>query len=112
MSVRISLTVEASEIFLSLNMIFSLKRAAVVWQILERISGFDPSLEMIVPLFLKFSASSSLSPFILICHSHPMPHASHMILSRKMLKTRASQSISNFGDVTYSGADVYVRFLY
>ena len=47
MSVRISLTLEASEMFLSLNMIFSLERAAVVWAILERISGSDPSLEMI-----------------------------------------------------------------
>ena len=43
MSVRISLTLEASEMFLSLHMIFSLERAAVVWAILERISGFDPS---------------------------------------------------------------------
>ena len=41
MSVRISLTLEASEMFLSLHMIFSLERAAVVWAILERISGFD-----------------------------------------------------------------------
>ena len=31
MSVRISLTIEASEMFLSLHMIFSLERAAVVW---------------------------------------------------------------------------------
>ena len=60
MNVRISLTLEASEIFLSLHMIFSLERAAVAWTILERISGFEPSLEMIVPMFLKFSASSSL----------------------------------------------------
>ena len=47
-------------------MIFSLERAAVVWAILERISGFDPSLEMIAPRYLKFSTSSSLWPFILI----------------------------------------------
>ena len=47
MSVHISLTLEASEMFLSLHMIFSLERAAVVWAILERISDFDPSLEMI-----------------------------------------------------------------
>ena len=44
MSVRISLTVEASEMFLSLYMIVSLEKAAVVYAILERISGFDPSL--------------------------------------------------------------------
>ena len=54
-----SLTLEASEMFLSLHMIFSLERAAVVWAILERISGFDPSLEMIAPRYLKFSTSSS-----------------------------------------------------
>ena len=53
------LTLEGSEIFLSLAMIFSLEKAAVVWAILERMSGFDTSLEMIVPLFLKFSASFS-----------------------------------------------------
>ena len=56
----ISLTLEASEMFLSLHMIFSLERAAVVWAILERISDFDPSLEMIAPRYLKFSISSSL----------------------------------------------------
>ena len=60
MSVRTSLTLEASEIFFYPHMIFSLERTAVVWAILERVTGFDPSLEMIVPMFLKFSASSSL----------------------------------------------------
>ena len=54
MSVRISLTLEASEMFLSLHMIFSLERATVVWAILERISGFDPLLEVITPRFLAF----------------------------------------------------------
>ena len=66
MGVRISLTLEASEMFLSLHMIFSLERAAVVWAILERISGFDPPLEMIAPRYLKFSTSSTFLPFILI----------------------------------------------
>ena len=47
-------------------MIFSLERAAVVWAILERISGFDSSLEMIAPRYLKFSTVSSLGPLILI----------------------------------------------
>ena len=46
-------------------MIFSLERAAVVWAILERISGFDPSLEMIAPRCLNFSTSSSLLTFYL-----------------------------------------------
>ena len=66
MSVRISLTLEASEMFLSLHMIFSLERPALVCAILERISGFDPSLEMIAPRYLKFPTSSSVWPFILI----------------------------------------------
>ena len=42
------------------HMIFSLERAAVIWAILERISGVDPSLEIIAPRYLKFSTSSSL----------------------------------------------------
>ena len=42
-------------------MIFiSQERATVVWAILERISGFDPSLEMVAPRYLKFSTASSL----------------------------------------------------
>ena len=39
-------------------MIFSLERAAVVWSILERISGFDPSLEMVAPRYLKILANN------------------------------------------------------
>ena len=63
-SVRISLTFEASEMNLSLHMIFNLERALCA--ILERISGLDPSLEMTAPRYLKFFTSSSLWPFILI----------------------------------------------
>ena len=40
MSVHISLILEASEVFLSLHMIFSLERAAVDRAILEKISRF------------------------------------------------------------------------
>ena len=47
-------------------MIFSLERAVVVWAILERILGFDPSLEMADTRYLKFSTSSVLWHFILI----------------------------------------------
>ena len=72
MSVCISLTLEAREMFLSLHLIFSLEKAAVVWAILERISGFDPSLEMSAPRYLKFSTSSSLWPFILISFWKPL----------------------------------------
>ena len=60
LSSNLFLTLEASEMFFSLHMIFSLERAAVVWAILERISGFDSLLEMIAPRYLKFSTSSSL----------------------------------------------------
>ena len=60
MSVRISLSLEARETFLSHHMIFSLERPAVFWAILERNSGFDPSLEIIVPRYLQFSTASSL----------------------------------------------------
>ena len=76
MSFRIKLTLEASEMFLSLHMNFTLERAAVVWAILERISGFDPSLEMIAPRYLMFSTSSRLWPVLdlsleaiwVVCH--------------------------------------------
>ena len=64
-SIRISLTLDAGYMFLSLQMIFS---GAVVCAILGRISGFDPLLEMICPRYLKLSAASSLWPFILISH--------------------------------------------
>ena len=110
MSVHISLTLEASEMFLSLHMIFSLERAAIVWAILERISGFDPSLEMIAPRYLKFSTSSSLWPFILISLWKPFglfvitfvlsgPISILylvVILSRRSIRTPASSSSSAF----------------
>ena len=70
MSVRISLTLQASEMFLSLNMIFSLERAAVVWAILERISGFDPPLEMIAPRYLKFSIFYHSLLSLVVCLGH------------------------------------------
>ena len=70
MSFRISLTLEASEMFLSLHMIFSLERAIVAWAILETIA----------PRYLLFSTSSSLWPFILI--SLWKPFVSRRILKR------------------------------
>ena len=80
MSVRISLTLEASEMFLSLHMIFSLERAAAVWAILKGISGFDPSLEMIAAKYLEFSSSFSLWPFILISLWKPFVVCHHFSL--------------------------------
>ena len=52
MSVRISLALEAREMFLSLHIVSSLERAAVVWATLENISGLDPALEMTNPRYL------------------------------------------------------------
>ena len=57
---------------LCLHMIFSLERATVVWAILERISGFDPSFEMTDPRYLKFSTASSFWPFIPISLWKPL----------------------------------------
>ena len=109
MSVHINLTLEASEMFLSHHIIFSLERAAVVWAILERISGFDPSLEMIAPRYLKFSTSSSLWPFILISLWKPFGFVITfvlsgpisilylvVVLSRRSIRTPASSSSSAF----------------
>ena len=44
MSVNINVPLEATDMFLSLHMIFSLERAAVFWAILEKTSDLDPSL--------------------------------------------------------------------
>ena len=48
--------------FLSLHMIFRLQGDAVVCVMLERISGLDPSFEMIDTWYLKLSTASSLWP--------------------------------------------------
>ena len=110
MSVHISLTLEASEMFLSLHMIFSLESAALVWDILERILGFDPSLETIAPRYLKFSTSSSLWPVILISLWKPLglfviPFVLSgpisilyllVVLSRRSIRMPASYSSSAF----------------
>ena len=64
LSVRINVTLEVREIFLSFHMILSLVRAAVVWTIVESISGLEPSLEMTDPKYLKFSNSSNRWHFI------------------------------------------------
>ena len=96
--------------FLSLHMIFSLERGAVVWAILERISGFDPSLEKTAPRYLKFSTSSSLWSFILISLWKPFrlfvitfvlsgPISILylvVVLSRRSTRTPASSSSSAF----------------
>ena len=101
-------------------MIFSLESAAVVWANLERISGFDPSLEMIAPKYLKFSTSSSLWPFILISLWKPfglfvitfvlsgpisiLPLV--VVVSRWSTRTPASSSSSAFYDNAICNAEV------
>ena len=116
MSVRISLTFEASEMFLSLHMIFSLERAAVVWAILERISGFDPSSEMTAPRYLKFFNFSSLWPIILISLWKPFvlfvitfvfsgPISIMylvVVVSRRSTRTPASSSSSAFTTMSFA----------
>ena len=110
MSVCISLTLEASKMYFSLHMTFSLERAAVVWAILERISGFDPSLDVSAPRYLKFYTPSSLWPFILISLWQPFglfvitfvlfgPISILylvVVLSRRSSRTPASSSSSAF----------------
>ena len=110
MSARINLTLEASEMFFSRHLIFSLERAAIVWAILERIRGFDPSLEMIAPRYLNFSTSFTPWPFILISLWKPFglfvitlvlsgPISILylvVVVSRRSTRTQASSSASAF----------------
>ena len=108
MSVRINLTLEASEMFLSLHIIFSLERVTVVWAILDRISGFHPSLEMIAPRYLKFSTSSmtfyldpSLEAFGLFVITFVLSGPISVlylvvVVSRRSTSTPASSSSSAF----------------
>ena len=77
---------------------------------MKRISGFDPSLEMIAPRYLKFSSSSSLCPFILISLWKPFglfvitfvlsgPISilyPVVVVSRRSTRTQASSSSSAF----------------
>ena len=49
----ISLILELMAMFLSFQMTFSLVTAAVVWAILDGISGSDPSSNTIAPRYLK-----------------------------------------------------------
>ena len=109
MSVRISLILEVSEMFLSLHMIFILERVDV-WAIPERISGFDPSLEMILqgtwssPLLLASDLLSwSLFGSHLGCLSSLLSSSGPMsilylvvVVSRRSTRTPASSSSSAF----------------
>ena len=50
---RSSLTFKLRSMIMSSQMILSFVSAAMVWAILERISGLDPSLVTIAPNYLK-----------------------------------------------------------
>ena len=60
----------------------SLESAAVVWAILERISGFHPSLAMIDPRYLNFSTDSFASPGISVTINE---HSTESISAQKHL---------------------------
>ena len=104
---RISFTFDPKDMLLSLQMGFSLVRAAVACSSLERISGLEPSSETTAPRYLKLVTLPSFCPFTFI--SLWMPLALFVIslvfsalisilylvqvLSR--LSTRASSSCSS-----------------
>ena len=66
MSVRISLTIERKRNVLVPPYDLQSRKSCCCLGYPEKNSGFDPSLEMIAPRYLKFSTPSSLWPFILI----------------------------------------------
>ena len=65
---RIGLIFELSAIFLSFQMVWSFTSAAVVWAILARISGLDPSS----PRYLNLLTQSSFSPLTLVSVLMPL----------------------------------------
>ena len=69
---RISRILELREILLSFQTGFSLVKAAVVYAILESISGLEPSSVIIEPRYLKLVTVSSFCPFTLISVFMPL----------------------------------------
>ena len=57
---RNSLILELVEMFLLFHIGLSLVRAAVVWAILDSISGFEPSSEITEPRYLKLETLPSV----------------------------------------------------
>ena len=66
---RISLTLELSWMFLSFHILFNLVMAAVACAVLARISGFEPSSEIIDPRYLEVDTVSSVWSLILMSSS-------------------------------------------
>ena len=105
MSVRISLTLEASEMFLSFHMIFSLERAAVVRAILERILDRDDCSKVleVLRLFepLTFYLDLSLEAIWVVCHHFRLVWTDPILylvvaVSRRSSRTPDSSSFSAF----------------
>ena len=69
---RISRIFELREILLSFQTGFNLVNAAVVYAILESISGLEPSLVITEPRYLKLVTVSSFCPFTLISVLMPL----------------------------------------
>ena len=63
---RISLILDQRVMFLSFHIGFNLVIVAVVWAILEMISGLDPSSVTTEPRYLKLDTVSNLCPLTLI----------------------------------------------
>ena len=64
---RISRILELREILLSIQTGFSLANAAVVFAVLESISGLEPSSVITEPRYLKLVIVSSLSVYFDLC---------------------------------------------
>ena len=63
---RISLILDRRVMFLSFHIVFSLVIAAVVWAIIEMISGLDPSSVITKPRYLNLDTVFNLCPFTVI----------------------------------------------
>ena len=69
---RNSLIFELRSMFLSSQMILSFVSAAIVWIILERISGMDPSSVTMAPKYLKLWTVFTFSPLTLMLLRMPL----------------------------------------
>ena len=69
---RISRILELREIFLPIQTGFSLVNAAVVYAVLESISGLEPSSVITEPRYLQLVTVSSFYPFTLISVLMPL----------------------------------------
>ena len=69
---RNSLIFELRSMFLSSQMLLSFVSAVIVWAILERISGMDPSSVTMAPNYLKLWTVFSFSPLILMLLLMPL----------------------------------------